>query len=128
MYSQMSLLDSDHMIQFYCIANKTTISRIWIKILKFMLKNKFLAGVHYQYILLPLVLHIKQVTVSALLVTCTGNSVVTGEFLAQRTVTRSFDVFFDLQLTNCWVNNGEAGDLRRHRAHYDVIVMIIRES
>ena len=22
-----------------------------------------------------------------------------------------------------WVNNGEAGDLRRHRAHYDVIVM-----
>ena len=25
---------------------------------------------------------------------------------------------------NGWVNNGEAGDLRRHRAHYDVIVMI----
>ena len=25
---------------------------------------------------------------------------------------------------NCWVNNGEAGDLRRHRAHYDVIVMM----
>ena len=23
-----------------------------------------------------------------------------------------------------WVNNGEAGDLRRHRAHYDVIVMM----
>ena len=22
-----------------------------------------------------------------------------------------------------WVNNGEAGDLRRHRVHYDVIVM-----
>ena len=26
---------------------------------------------------------------------------------------------------NGWVNNGEAGDLRRHRAHYDVIVMNI---
>ena len=28
-----------------------------------------------------------------------------------------------------WVNNGEAGDLRRHRAHYDVIAMgaIIRQ-
>ena len=26
---------------------------------------------------------------------------------------------------NDWVNNREAGDLRRHRAHYDVIVMII---
>ena len=25
--------------------------------------------------------------------------------------------------TNGWVNNREAGDLRRHRAHYDVIVM-----
>ena len=25
---------------------------------------------------------------------------------------------------NNWVNNREAGDLRRHRAHYDVIVMI----
>ena len=26
---------------------------------------------------------------------------------------------------NGWVNNREAGDLRRHRAHYDVIVLII---
>ena len=25
-----------------------------------------------------------------------------------------------------WVNNGEAGDLRRHRAHYDVTVMYMR--
>ena len=25
---------------------------------------------------------------------------------------------------NGWVNNGEAGDLRRYRAHYDVTVMI----
>ena len=25
--------------------------------------------------------------------------------------------------TNGWVNNGDAGDLRRHRAHYDVTVM-----
>ena len=27
---------------------------------------------------------------------------------------------------NGWVNNGEAGDLRRHRAHYDATVMSIR--
>ena len=26
--------------------------------------------------------------------------------------------------TNSWANNGDAGDLRRHRAHYDVTVMI----
>ena len=28
---------------------------------------------------------------------------------------------------NGWVNNGEAGDLRRHRAHYDVNVMYVCE-
>ena len=27
---------------------------------------------------------------------------------------------------NYWVNNREAGDLRRYRAHYDVIVMIMK--
>ena len=43
-----------------------------------------------------------------------------GEFPTQRPVTRSFDVFFDLCL-NKWLS--EAGDLRRYRAHYDVIVM-----
>ena len=52
-----------------------------------------------------------------------GNSPVPGEFPAQRPVTRSFDGFFDLRLNNGWVNNREAGDLRRYRAHYDVIVM-----
>ena len=29
---------------------------------------------------------------------------------------------------NSWVNNGEAGDLRRHPGHYDVIVMALRPS
>ena len=37
-------------------------------------------------------------TFSALLTHCAGNSPVTGEFPAQRPVTRSFDVFFDLRL------------------------------
>ena len=35
---------------------------------------------------------------SALLAICAGNSPVTCEFRAQRPVTRSFDVFFDLRL------------------------------
>ena len=35
---------------------------------------------------------------SALLAICAGNSPVTGEFPAQRPVTRGFDVFFDLRL------------------------------
>ena len=38
-------------------------------------------------------------TFSALLAICSGNSLVTGEFLAQRPVTRSFDVFFNLRQT-----------------------------
>ena len=37
-------------------------------------------------------------TFSALLAICAGNSQVTGEFPAQRPVTRSFDVFFDVHL------------------------------
>ena len=37
-------------------------------------------------------------TFSALLAICGGNSPVPGEFPAQRPVTRSFDVFFDLHL------------------------------
>ena len=36
--------------------------------------------------------------ISAFLVICAGNSPVSGEFPAQRPVTRSFDIFFDLLL------------------------------
>ena len=69
-------------------------------------------------------------TFSALLTLCAGNSSVTGEFPSQRPVTRSFDfdVFFDLGWTNGWVNNRNAGDLRRLRAHYDVTVMLGHSS
>ena len=52
-----------------------------------------------------------------------GNSPVTGELPAQRSVTRSLDVFFICAWINGWVNIREAGDLRRHRAHYDITVM-----
>ena len=37
-------------------------------------------------------------TFSALLAFCAENSPVPGEFSAQRSVTRSFDVFFDLHV------------------------------
>ena len=40
------------------------------------------------------------VTYSPLLAICAGNSPVTSKFPAQRPVTRSFDVFFDLRLIN----------------------------
>ena len=54
----------------------------------------------------------------------TGPRWTPGDFPAQRPVTRGFDVFFDLRLDNRLGNNREAGDLRRYRAHYDVIVMM----
>ena len=63
-------------------------------------------------------------TFSALLAFCAGNSPVIGEFPSQRPVTRSFDVFLICAWTNGWINNRYAGDLRRHRAHYDVTVML----
>ena len=45
-------------------------------------------------------------------------------FPTQRLVTRNFDVFVDApEWINGWINNHAAGDLRRHRTHYDVIVM-----
>ena len=46
-----------------------------------------------------------------------------GEFLAQRPVTRALMFSLICAWINDWINNREAGDLRRHRAHYDVIVM-----
>ena len=58
-------------------------------------------------------------TFFALLAICAGNSSAPGEFPTQRPATRSFDVF----LINGWVNNRDAGDLTRYRAHYDVTVM-----
>ena len=63
---------------------------------------------------------------SALLALRAGKSPVkvTGEFPTQRPVTQSFDVFVDLCLNDGWVNNRKAGDMRRHRAQYDVIEMI----
>ena len=62
-------------------------------------------------------------TFSALLAICAGNSPVTGEFPAQRLVTRSFDVYFDMRPNKRLSNHHGAGDLIRHGAHYDVILM-----
>ena len=55
-----------------------------------------------------------------------------GEFTGLRWIPRTYKgqwrgaLMFSLICTwiNGWVNNGEAGDLRRYRAHYDVTVMV----
>ena len=59
-------------------------------------------------------------TFSALMAICAGNSPVPGEFPTQMPA-----LMFSLICVwiNGWVNNGEAGDLTRYRAQYDVIVM-----
>ena len=62
-------------------------------------------------------------TFSALLAICAGNSPATGEVPTQRPVTRSLMFSLIGVWINGWVNDGEAGDLRRHRTHYDVIAM-----
>ena len=46
--------------------------------------------------------------------------------LTQRPVTPSFDVFFNLHVNKQLWKNRDPGDLRRHRAHYDVHVIQAR--
>ena len=60
-------------------------------------------------------------TFSALLAICAGNSPHKGQWRGA--------IMFSLIYAriNGWVNTGEAGDLRRHHAHYDVIVMFFSE-
>ena len=64
-------------------------------------------------------------TFSALLVLCAGNSPVHRWIPPTRASEAGFWCFlWSAPWINGWVNNREAGDLRHHRAHYDVIVMI----
>ena len=63
-------------------------------------------------------------TFSALLAICAGNSPVTGKFHVHKCQWRGAFMFSLIYAwINGWVNYREAGDLRRHRAHYDVFVM-----
>ena len=65
-------------------------------------------------------------TFSALLAICAGNSPAPGEFPAQRPVTRSFDVFFDLHLNKRLRKQSWGWWFEMlHYAHYDVTVMTI---
>ena len=60
-----------------------------------------------------------------------GTAHLCGEFTGDRWIPCTMASGADLLMfslicawINCWVSNGRAGDLRRHGAHYDVIVMI----
>ena len=64
-------------------------------------------------------------TFSALLAICAGNSPVPGEFPTQGQWRGALMSALICVRINGWVNNREAGDLRRYRAHSDAIVMFL---
>ena len=67
--------------------------------------------------------HHQMETFSALQAICAGNSPVPGEFPAQRLVTQSFDVFFDLH-PNKWLSKQWWGWwFETPSCHYDVTVV-----
>ena len=66
-------------------------------------------------------LHHQMETFSAILAVSAGNSPVTGEFPAQRPVTQSFDIFFDLHLNKRLSNQSWSWCF--DRTHYDLTVM-----
>ena len=60
---------------------------------------------------------------SALLALCAGNSPVLNSPRKGQWRGALMFLWSACAWINCWANNREAGDLRRHSAHYDVIVM-----
>ena len=63
-------------------------------------------------------------TFSALLAICAGNSPVPVEFPHKGQWRGALMFSLICVWISGWVNNRKAGDLRRYRIHYDVIVMI----
>ena len=66
-------------------------------------------------------------TFSALLALCAGNSPVPVNSPHKGQWRGALMFSFIYAWINDWVNNREAGDLRRQDGHYDVIVMWIRD-
>ena len=107
------------------LASKHYMTKIWFNSVKTSFPGMCTLLVDYYLCLVDISWWCNQMeTFSALLVLCAGNSPVTLEFPSQRPVTRGFDDSLICVWINGWVNNGEAGDLRRYRANYDVIVML----
>ena len=62
---------------------------------------------------------------SALLALCAGNSPIPANSLHKGQWRGALKFYLICAWINDWVNNREAGDLRRHHGHYDVNVMNI---
>ena len=62
-------------------------------------------------------------TFYALLAICADNSPVIGEFPDKGQWRGALMFYLICVWINGWINNGEAGDFSRHRAHYDVTLI-----
>ena len=91
----ISVIVSKNM-KYTCLAKHPLLAHVNVKLVGF-LDNVFALFTNIRFIEYSWWRHQMQ-TFSALLAICAGNSPVPGEFPAQRPVTRSFDVFFDLRL------------------------------
>ena len=62
-------------------------------------------------------------TFSALLVLCEGNSPVVMDSRHKGQWRRALMYYLVCARTGGWANNRDAGDFRRHRVHYGVVIM-----
>ena len=67
--------------------------------------------------------HHQMETFSALLAFCVGNSRWPVNSPQKGQWSRALMFSLICAWTDSWANNGDAGDLRRYRVHYDIIVM-----
>ena len=101
-------LSEPMMAQFRCISVSLSLIELWIYLKKN--QNSYSMGIIYKMMFNIVCAYThgtgtalsgwwrhQMETFPVLLALCAGNSPVTGEFPAQRPVTRSFDVFFDLR-------------------------------
>ena len=89
-YNNQLLLEN-HTLNILQMAFRYHYSMWKVTLLAFFMKERSCFSIHVWW-------RHQMETFSALLAICAGNSPVTGEFHAQRRVTRSFGVFFDLRL------------------------------
>ena len=123
MHSHTSILNSDEEV-FHKQVSLSVHGAIWLILLPSKPNHRFLLGLFSVSGLTPWWRH-QMEAFSALLAICAGNSPVPGEFHAQRPVTRSFDVFFDLRLNKRLGKQSWGWWFWRHLAHYDVNVIAL---
>ena len=98
--------------------------RLWIKLLhifRHILMWQQITGLNSSYLLRCTGIRLSMMTSSNGSISAFHRSPVNSPHNGQWRGTLMFSLIW--AWINCWVNNREAGDLRRHRAHYDVRVM-----